>query len=231
MRVAINLGNPVLAQLHPITSEPLGVSVFLARALARRLDLRLELTTFDSAGMVFDAVDRDAWDLAFMAVEAERAQRIAFSPPYVFIDGTYLVRRDARFQSVADLDIPGRRIAVGRGAAYDLFLSRSLRHAELVRVATSAQAIAALVDDVSRLDAAAGIRQALVDAALDRPELQVLDDRFVRIEQAIAVPVKRRAALHYIRRFLAQVMRSGQLRAALDASGQSGATVAPPSAD
>lgn len=120
LRAAINLGNPVLAQAGP-GGKPQGASVELAAALARELDVALELVTYDAAGKVFADLDSGAWNLAFMAIEPVRAAQIAFSEPYVIIEGTYLVANDAPYFEVAQLDRPEVRIAVGQGAAYDLF--------------------------------------------------------------------------------------------------------------
>ena len=224
LRVAINLGNTVLAQRNS-QGELTGVSVTLARALADRLKLPLDLIPFQAAGAVFDALDKDGWDMAFLAVEPERATKIDFSPPYVSIDGTYMVRSDSKFHTTADLDQPGIRIAAAKGSAYDLYLSRALKHAELVRSPTSPASMDQFVSD--GLDAAAGVRQILADRARGNPGLRVLEDSFTSINQAIGVPRGRGAASAYIKSFLAEMKSSGNLRNALQASGQTGVVVVP----
>ncbi|MBH1836485.1 transporter substrate-binding domain-containing protein [Stenotrophomonas maltophilia] len=190
LRVAINLGNPVLAQGD--TRSPRGPSVELATALAQRMGVQARFTCHDAAASVVAAAADDAWDLAFLAIDPARADRIAFSAPYVEIEGTYLVREDSPARQVADLDRDGLRIAVGRGAAYDLFLSRELRHATIERADTSAAAIDLF--DARRLDAAAGVRQPLQAWALQHPGHRVLADRFTAIQQAVAAPAARPAA-------------------------------------
>jgi len=131
LRAAINLGNAVLAQ--GTVQEPRGITVDLAREMARRIGLPLDLVPFDAAGKVFDALKAGAWDVAFIAIEPARAAEIEFSSPYVLIEGTYMVRNDSPLKVIGDVDKPGIRIAVGRGSAYDLFLTRTLKAAELVR--------------------------------------------------------------------------------------------------
>ncbi|KAG1392066.1 hypothetical protein G6F59_014711 [Rhizopus arrhizus] len=121
LRVAINLGNPVLAQGD--ARSPRGPSLELATALAQRMGVQARFTCHDAAASVVAAANQDEWDLAFLAIDPARADRIAFSAPYVEIEGTYLVRADSPAHRVADLDHDGLRIAVGRGAAYDLFLT------------------------------------------------------------------------------------------------------------
>ena len=225
LRVAINLGNGVLAQ-QGAAGELSGVSVVLARTLAERLKLPLDLIPYPAAGQVVDAMDKNIWDMAFMAREPERAAKIDFSPAYVTIDGTYMVRKDSPLRTLADFDKPGVRIAVGKGAAYDLFLSRTLKQAELRRAATSTAAVDLFVSD--KLDAVAGVRQFLADKARQNPDWRVLDDSFQSIEQAIGVPHGHPEAAAYIRAFVEEMKASGQVRKALDATGQTSARVAPP---
>ena len=225
LRVAINLGNVVLAQRNT-KGELTGVSVILARALAQRLKLSIEFIPFEAAGAVFDGLDKGLLDLAFLAIEPERAAKIDFSPPYVIIEGTYLVRTGAPFRTVSDLDQPGVRIAVGRGAAYDLFLTRTLKRAELLRAPTGAASIDLFLSD--GLEAAAGVRQSLVERAQANPGLRVLDGRFTNIQQAIGTPRGRQAGAAYVRTFIEEMKASGEVRKALDATGQAGVVVAPP---
>ncbi|MCC6076538.1 transporter substrate-binding domain-containing protein [Pseudomonas sp. GCM10022188] len=224
LRAAINFGNPVLAQRGP-QGEPQGVSVALARALAAELGVELQMNTFDAAGKVFAALEEDVWDIAFLAIEPVREAQIAFSAPYVIIEGTYLVKAAAPWRSVAELDRPGLRIAVGQGAAYDLFLSRSLAHASLERAATSGGAVDLFIE--RELDAAAGVRQPLARVAAADPRYRVLDDAFTDIRQAMAVPKGRSAGAAYVRAFVERQKASGLVAEALRQSGQADVAVAP----
>lgn len=227
LRVAINFGNPVLAQPHPESGKPMGVSVDLAYEVAKRLGVTIDFVSYDSAGKVFAAVDDGVWDMAFMAIDPIRAEKIGFTAPYVVIEGTYLVNKNSPLESVADMDKAGIRVAVGKGAAYDLFLSRSLQHAELVRAATSAAAIDLFVDQ--GLDAAAGVRQPLTSYAEQHTGFRVMDGCFTAIEQAMAVPNASTAALAWLSDFIEEMKASGFVAEGLQRSGQSGASVAPPS--
>ncbi|MDH2076869.1 ABC transporter substrate-binding protein [Pseudomonas atacamensis] len=225
LRAAINFGNPVLAQRNSQTGEPQGVSVRLATELARQLGVAVTFVTYDAAGKVFDALASDQWDVAFLAIEPVREAQVAFSEPYVIIEGTYLVQADSAFVSVQDLDQPGVRIAVGQGAAYDLFLSRTQQHAELVRAPTSAGAVDLFLQQ--GLDAAAGVRQPLLKVADTGTGLRVLDGHFTSIRQAMGVPVARTAGAAYVRAFLEPLKANGFVRSALDDTGQRDVTVAP----
>lgn len=217
LRAAINFGNPVLAQQGP-EGAPQGVSVALAKALAEELGVRLEMITFDAAGKVFAALEEGRWNLAFLAIEPVRAEQIAFSEPYVIIEGTYLVEQASAYRDVADLDQPGLRLAVGKGAAYDLFLSRSLQHATLERAATSAAAVELFI--AQQLDAAAGVRQPLEQVALKDPRYRVLPGAFTEIRQAMAVPRANAEAAAFVAEFLERQLVAGFVRGALLASGQ-----------
>jgi polar amino acid transport system substrate-binding protein len=224
LRAAINYGNIVLARRGP-DGELGGVSVDLARELARRLNLPLDLVPFDTAGKVTASAGSNVWDVAFLAIDPLRAAEIAFTPPYVLIEGTYLVPDASPLRTVTDLDRDGVRIAVGRGSAYDLFLTRALKHASLIRAETSEAAIRMFLDE--KLDAAAGVKQPLVIFARDRPGFRVIPGRFMAIEQAMGVPRGRDAAASYLRDFVEEMKASGFVAAALARHQQPDAAVAP----
>ena len=227
LRAAINLGNPVLAQKDPATGEPRGVSVDLARELGRRLGVPVELVTYDSAGKVSEAAKTGAWDVAFLAIDPGRAGDIAFTAPYLVIDGTYLVPADSPLRTIEDVDRDGVRVAVGRKSAYDLYLSRTLKHATMVRADTSPGAIDLFHKD--RLEAAAGVKQMLVRAAKQDPSVRVIDGRFMAIEQAMGMPKGRDAGERYLHDFVEEMKASGFVARRLEASGQQDAEIAPPS--
>jgi polar amino acid transport system substrate-binding protein len=226
LRVAINFGNTVLAQRGP-GDDPRGVSAELARDLARRLSLAIEFVTFDAAGKVTDALKNGVWDIGFLAIDPVRAAEIDFTAPYVVIEGTYMVPKDSPLQTIEDVDRDGVRIAVGRGSAYDLYLTRAIKHAKLIRGEGPAASIRMFTAD--RLEAAAGVKQPLVDYAKTDPGVRVMAGRFMSIEQAMAVPKGRDAGYRYARKFVEEMKASGFVARALAASGQADAAVAPPS--
>lgn len=225
LRVAINLGNPVLAQKGD-DGAPKGVTVDLARELARRTGLPLDLVTFEAAGKAFDALKSAALDVAFIAIEPVRAAELEFTAPYVIIEGTYMVRVNSPLKTIAEFDRPGIRIAVGRGSAYHLFLERTIKHATLVPAPTGGQAIDMFVAD--NLEAAANVKQPLVKFAAANPGYRVIEGRFMEIRQAMAVPKGRTMAADYLRSFIEEQKASGFVADALARSGQDDAAVAPP---
>ncbi|MGB8266797.1 MAG: ABC transporter substrate-binding protein [Candidatus Velthaea sp.] len=226
LRVAINFGNAVLAQRDPETGAARGVSVELARELGRRLGVPVDLVTFDSAGEVFAALKRDGWDVAFLAIDPVRANEITFSAPYVLIEGAYLVPAGSQIQTNADVDRAGVRVAVGKGSAYDLYLTRTLKAAELVRVPTSPDAIQTFVRE--KLEAAAGVRQPIVGYAREHPDVRVIPGRFMVIQQAVGIPKSHASGAAYVRAFVEEMKAGGFVAEALAAHGQTGAAVAPP---
>jgi polar amino acid transport system substrate-binding protein len=225
LKAAINFGNPVLAQRNAETGQPQGVSVSLAVELGKHLGVPVEFITYDAAGKVFEALAQNQWNIAFLAIEPVREAQVAFSEPYVIIEGTYLVKDSSPFCKMEDLDQPNVRIAVGKGAAYDLYLSRTQQHATLVRAPTSAGAVDLFLDE--NLDAAAGVRQPLLKVAEANKELRVLNGYFTSIRQAMGVPVRCAAGAAYVRAFLEEQKANGFVTKALAASGQSDVTVAP----
>jgi polar amino acid transport system substrate-binding protein len=228
LRVGINLGNPVIAQANPGGGDPKGIGPALGRELARRLGVALQYLTYDTAGKLADAVKADAWDVAFLAVDPARAVDIDFTAPYVHIEGTYVVRDGAPFRQVADLDRDGVRIAVGLKTAYDLFLTREIRHAQLVRSESSVAALESFLAD--GLEAAAGVRQPLGKFAAQHPGLRVLDESFMVIRQASGVPKGRARAAAYLADFIEDAKRTGFVQRALAESGVGEVTIAPPAA-
>jgi polar amino acid transport system substrate-binding protein len=230
LRAAINLGNMVLAQKDPATGDLRGVTVDLARELARRVGLPLELVPFDAAGKVFDALKAGAWDVAFLAIEPVRAAEIAFTAPYVIIEGVYLVPKGSALRAVADVDRDGVRIAVNKGSAYDLYLTRTIKHAQLVR---GENGIELFVRD--RLEAAAGVKQPLVEYAKTNPSVRIMDGRFMEIRQAMGTPKLRYqgrdAAPRYLHAFVEEMKATGFIAEALRRSNQPDAAVAPAASD
>lgn len=228
LRVAINYGNPVLAQKDPASGEPRGVSADIARELAQRLALPHAFVTFDAAGKVFEALSQGAWDVAFMAIDPKRAAEIDFTPPYVIIEGSYMVPADSSLRVIDDVDRAGVRIAVGSGSAYDLYLTRTIKHAQIVRAPTGNEAIAMFERD--GLEVAAGVKSPLLRLAASRPDVRVMEGRFMAIEQAMGVPKGRAVAVAYLRTMIEELKASGFIAAALARSGQGDARVAPPAA-
>jgi polar amino acid transport system substrate-binding protein len=226
LRVGINLGNIVLAQSDAASGELKGVTVELARELGRRLGVPVELNRFDAAGKSFDAMKSGKLDIVFLAIEPVRAAEVAFTAPYVIIEGVYMVPKDSPITSVDAVDRAGVRIGVNRASAYDLFLTRSLKHAELVR---GESGVELFVKD--RLEAAAGVKQPIVAYAKTNPNVRVLDGRFMEIRQAMGTAKGRDTGARYLHGFIEEMKASGFVADALRRSNQPDASVAPPAAD
>ena len=226
LRVAMNFGNSVLAQKDPATGEPRGVAAALARELARRLGVGIAFTGFDAAGKVTDAAKQGGLDIVFLAIDPVRGAGIDFTGPYVLIEGAYAVPQASAIQSNDDVDRAGIRIAVARGSAYDLYLSREIKNATLVREPSGPEAMNLFVRD--KLEVAAGVKQPIIAFAKQHGGLRVLPGRFMVIEQAMGTPKGRPAGARYLREFVEEMKASGLVLRALQESGQTDAAVAPP---
>jgi polar amino acid transport system substrate-binding protein len=225
LRAAINLGNPILARRDGATGQA-GVSVDLARALADQLGMPLELIVFDAAAKSVDAVKNGAADIGFFAIDPVRGEGIRFSAAYLLIEGAYLVRNDSPLNENGDVDRPETRVMVGQGSAYDLYLTRELKAAQLLRAPTSP----AVVDEFlkQRADVAAGVKQQLQADAARVGGVRLLPGRFMVIEQAMGVPAARgEAAALALSEFVEKAKASGFVAAALQRHGIQGAVVAP----
>jgi polar amino acid transport system substrate-binding protein len=223
LRVSINLGNIVLAQKDAATGELKGVTVDLARELGRRLAVPVELVPFDAAGKAFDALKAGALDVVFLAIEPVRAAEVAFSPPYVIIEGVYMTPKNSTLTTIADVDRDGIRVAVNKGSAYDLYLTRTLKRATLVR---GESGVDLFVRD--KLEVAAGVKQPLVAYAKNNPDVRIMDGRFMEIRQAMGTPKGREIAARYLHDFIEEMKSNGFVAEALHRSNQPDAAVAPP---
>ncbi|SAK47554.1 ABC transporter substrate-binding protein [Caballeronia ptereochthonis] len=225
LRASINLGNPILAH-RTDSGEPGGVSVDLARELAARLDVPVSFTAFDTAARSVETVTSEAADIGFFAIDPLRGAGIAFTAAYVLIEGCYLVRDASPLTRNEEVDREGNRIMVGKGSAYDLFLTREIRHAQIVRTESSQAVVEAFLRE--NLEVAAGVRQQLEADAARTPGLRLLDGRFMVIQQAMGLPKSRGdEAAAYLRDFVEDVKRSGFVADALARHGIKGASVAP----
>jgi len=225
LRAAINLGNPVLAHRGD-DGAPAGVSVDLARELARVLGVELDLLTFDAAGKSVAAVVAEQADVGFFAIDPLRGADIAFTAPYVLIEGFYMVREDSPVRSNLQVDVAGNRIVVGQGSAYDLFLTRELKQAQIVRAPTSTAVVATFLD--SGAEIAAGVKQQLEADGTRAGGLRLLDARFMVIQQAMGLPKSRGAeAAQYLARFVEEMKAGGLVAFALKRHAIEGAAVAP----
>ena len=227
LRASINLGNPILVNRRPETGEPYGVSIDLAHAFAQRLGAELELVIFDSAGKSVEAVTQNQADIGFFAIDPLRGEGLSFTAPYVLIEGSYLVRADSPIQANEEVDQPGRRVTVGLGSAYDLYLTRQLKHAQIVRAPTSPTVVDVFVEQ--GLDVAAGVKQQLQADTLRFPDLRLLPGRFMVIQQAMGTPKGRgETAAAFLHQYVEEMKSSGFVADALLRHGIKGAIVAPP---
>ncbi|MDO8457237.1 MAG: ABC transporter substrate-binding protein [Burkholderiaceae bacterium] len=225
LRAAINLGNPILANLDTTTGQPFGVSVDLAHELAKRLNIDLELVVVTGAAKSVSALNDQNADVGFFAIDPLRGAEIAFTAPYVLIEGCYLVPKDSAIRTNADVDQAGVRVAVGTGSAYDLFLTREIKNAQIVREPNVAGVVDAFL--TQQLEVAAGIKQALEASAQQLPDLRLLDGHFMVIQQAMGVPKRfGHEAAAYLSAFVEEMKASGFVAEALARHHIKGASVA-----
>lgn len=205
LRAAINTGNRALVQFDGTTLG--GISPALARRLAASIDVRLEPVVYDGAGKVFEDAGNDHWDVAFLAVDAKRAEKISFTRPYVTIEATYAVRSSSRVQDIADADQEGVRVLTSKGSAYDLHLTKTLQRARLERLGTPPESFEAFRE--GSWDAVAGVRASLEAAFEDDPDIRILPDALTKVEQAMVLPGAHNPAIEALDAFVADAIASG----------------------
>ncbi|AKU16463.1 transporter substrate-binding domain-containing protein [Luteipulveratus mongoliensis] len=222
LRASINLGNPVLAQGTP--DEPAGITVDLARELGARLGVPVELICFDAARKSFETLTSGNADIGFLAIEPARAEQVAFTAPYVVIEGVFVVPEDSELRAVTDVDREGVRIGVKNGSAYDLYLTRTVEHAELVRGDEGVD-----VFEAQGLEAGAGIRQPVTAYAQAHPGLRLIDERFMQIQQAVATTKNRSdETIAFLASTVEELKANGFVAESLQRAGQGDTQVAPP---
>ena len=226
LRASINLGNPILANRDAATGQAVGVSVDLARALADRLGVGIDLTVVEAAGKSVEAVRSGLADIGFFAIDPLRSDGIRFTAPYVLIEGAYLVRDNSTLTDNGQVDHAGTRVMVGQSSVYDLYLTRELKAAQIMRTPTSPKVVDTFL--AQGADVAAGVKQQLEADAARLGGLRLLPGRFMVIEQAMGLPANRGdAAAKLLRDFIESAKTSGFVARALQRHGIQGARVAP----
>ena len=220
LRAGINLSNFLLVSDRHSSGAPIGVAPDMAREIADRLGVSLSLVPFSSPGELADAAERDVWDIGLIASEPARAETIAFSPAYVEIEATYLVYDDSPLQTVIDVDQPGVRIAVSERSAYDLYLTRNLEHASLVR----AKGLVAALElfESEKLDALAGLRPGLTADAAKLVGSRILGGRFTAVQQAVGTVVTKQFGADFLSDFIKDARSSGLVERLIDRHGMVG---------
>ena len=229
LRVGINLGNFLLTAKDPATGEPRGIAVDLGLELARRLGAPVEIVGYPTPGELADAVTSGAWDVGFLGAEPQRAKEIDFTAAYVEIEATYLVPPGSALREISEVDREGIRIALPEKSAYELYLSRTLKHAKLMRAKGGDAAFKLFVEE--KLDALAGLRPRLVKDHKNLPGSRIIYGRFTAVQQAIGIPKGRVAGAKYLREFVEDIKASGLVARTIDDNGVRGLTVAPKASD
>ena len=225
LRVGVNLGNFLLVNKDAASGELRGVVPDLAAELARRLGTTAELISFPGAGQVADGAKAGAWDVGFIGAEPQRAQEIAFTLAYLEIPATYLVPAGSKITALAEVDRPGVRIATAARSAYDLYLSRNLKHAQLVRAEGIPGSYDLFVGE--KLDVLSGLLPRLTSDVTRLPGARILEGKFTAVQQAIGTPKSRTAAAAYLSEFVADIKASGLVARLIEKHGAKGVNVAP----
>src|SRR5687767_11106138 len=225
LRAGINFQNQFLTTLGP-NGEQGGVAVEFARELAKRLDVPLEIISYKSAGALADSVPTGAWEISVLGDEPQRAKVIDFAPPLTELEATYLVPAGSPIQSVGEVDRAGVRIVSPAKSAFDLYLARTIKNAELIQIAGSKAAQDHFVKE--KLDALAGLKQGLRELAPTLPGARLLDGNFCAVRHTVGTPKALTAAAAYLRDLVEDVKASGLVARWIEKSGVKGLGVAPP---
>lgn len=224
LRVGINFSNFLLTAKDPVTGEARGLAVDLGRELGRRLGVPVDIIGYPSPGELANDAAKGVWDVGFLGAEPQRANEIDFTAAYVEIEATYLVPPGSPLKTVADVDRPGVRIAVPGKTAYDLYLERNIKHAQLIREPGGDNAFKRFVAD--KLEALASLRPRLVTDCEKLPGSRILDGRFTAVQQAAGTPKGRGEGAAYLRAYIEDVKASGFVARMIEKNRVRGLTIA-----
>jgi polar amino acid transport system substrate-binding protein len=225
LRVGLNYGNFLLVLKDSTDGSPNGIAPDLGRELGKRLGVPVEFVKFPEAGLLADGVRDDKCDVGFLGAEPQRANEIAFTKAYLEIPVTFLVPPGSKIKSIAEVDQQGVRIAVSDRSAYDLYLSRNLKNATLVRAKGIEGSYQTYLND--KLEVLAGLKPRLTSDADKVPGSRVLDGQVTGVQQACGTTKKRIAGAKYLQEFIEDVKRSGLVAKTIDKHGVKGVNVAP----
>ena len=226
LRAGINMANFLLVTGRRDDGAPQGVAPDMANAVAERLSVEAVYVPYETPGQLADDATKGVWDVGLIGAEPARAEHIAFTAAYVEIEATYLVPADSPIQAIDDVDRPGVRIAVAARSAYDLYLTRNIQHAELLRVAGLNASYDLFVND--KLDALAGLRPRLMSDVAKLPGARLLEGKFTAVQQAIGTPRDRGTAAAFLRDFVEEAKISGLVGQFIERHQVKGLSVAPP---
>lgn len=207
LRAAINMGNFLLVTGKTASGDPQGVAPDMAAEIAKRLGVPVAYVPYARPGELADAAGSNVWDIGLIGAEPQRAQKIAFSPAYVEIEATYLVPAGSALKTIAEVDQPGRRVAVTARSAYALWLENNYKKGELLQFDNAAAALGAF--DGEKFDAYAGLRPGLIDLQQARPGSRILDGQFAAVQQAVGTARSNSAGAAFLRDFVEEAKQSG----------------------
>ena len=225
LRAGINMSNMLLVTGRTESGDPAGVAPDMAAEIAKRLGVSVAYVKYEKPSLLADAADTNAWDIGLIGAEPARAERIAFTSAYCEIEATYLVPENSPFKSAAEVDQAGVRISVKRGTAYDLWLTRNIKHATVLRSDTPEGPINQFVAD--KLEAMASLRPALLEDVKKVPGTKILPGNFTAVQQAIGTARKNTAGAAFLSDFVAEAKRSGLVARLIERHQVQGLSVAP----
>ncbi len=207
LRAGMNLGNTLFTQKDKVTGELRGVSFDIMRELASRLGVPVDFMVHATPGDVADASTKGTWDVAILAIEQSRAKTIAFSPPISEIEATYMVHTDSPLRTAAQVDVAGIRIAAPEKAGYELYLTRTIVNATIVRAPSTKAAIDVFVERGA--DTLAGLKPNLLELMETKEEVRLLDGNFTVVNHGLGTPADRLQAAAYLKAFVEEMNASG----------------------
>lgn len=225
LRAGINMSNFLLVTGKTPSGDPQGVAPDMAAEIARQLGVPVKYVPFDRPSKLADAAGTNSWDIGLIGAEPQRAEKITFTDAYCEIEATYLVQPNSPLAAIADVDRAGVRITVRRGAAYDLWLERNIKHATMLRSDSADGPLNQFIAE--KCEALAGLRPGLLEDVKKVPGGQILPGNFMTVQQAIGTAKPNKAGAAFLREFVAGAKQSGLVAKLIEKHHVVGLSVAP----
>jgi polar amino acid transport system substrate-binding protein len=224
LRAGINMSNFLLVTGRSEAGDPQGVAPDMAAEIAKRLNVPVAYVKFERPSKLADAAGTNSWDIGLIGAEPQRAEKITFTAAYCEIEATYLVPKGSPLSSIADVDRAGVRITVRRGAAYDLWLERNIKHATVLRSDTADGPINQFVAE--GLEAYASLKPQLLTDVEKLPGSRILPGHFMTVQQAIGTAKPNAAGAAFLSEFVEDAKRSGLVARLIEKHRVKGLSVA-----
>src|SRR5258706_9638038 len=210
LRVGLIAVNPIFVTPNTPPGVTKGIAVDIAGQLAARIGVPMEPLRYPTVGALVESAGKGEWDIAFLAIDPERAEAMNFTAAYMYSENTFLVPAGSTARGIEDLDRPGKTIAILARSAQEIWLKKNAKSATLVSASSPAAAYQMLRE--GKVDAVTSVASLLAEGSKQVPGSRVLATSYVDTPIGMAVAKGRPAAYAFAYQFIADLNTTGTVR-------------------